>query len=118
MTDEQVEQMFVDTLLKMQPHLNRDDIRAFRISRVKYVMAMPTLNYSKRLPPMTTSLPGLFAVNSAHILDGILNVDETVNIAENAVPLVMGRIEVPPSHATAVAADRPQTLVPANDSVS
>lgn len=95
MTDAQVEEVFVDTLLKMQPHLTRDDIRAFRISRVKYVMAMPTLNYSKRLPPMTTSLPGLFAVNSAHILDGILNVDETVNIAENAVPLVMGQIDAP-----------------------
>ena len=31
---------------------------------------------------MTTSVPGIHIVNSAHILNGTLNVNETVQLAE------------------------------------
>jgi hypothetical protein len=48
-------------------------------------MALPTLNYSENLPPMKTSIPGVFAVNSAHIVKGNLNVNETIEIAEDAL---------------------------------
>ena len=34
---------------------------------------------------MQTSLPGVFAVNSAHIANGTLNVNETVKLAEDTV---------------------------------
>jgi hypothetical protein len=34
---------------------------------------------------MKTSLPGVYAVNSAHILKGNLNVNETIQIAESAI---------------------------------
>ena len=40
---------------------------------------------SVQLPPMKTSVPGVYAVNSAHILKGNLNVNETIEIAEEAV---------------------------------
>jgi hypothetical protein len=33
---------------------------------------------------MTTSVPGLHIVNSAHILNGTLNVNETLALAERA----------------------------------
>jgi hypothetical protein len=35
---------------------------------------------------MITSVPGLAVVNSAHIVNGTLNVNETVQLAERAVP--------------------------------
>ena len=53
-------------------------------------MALPTLGYSERLPPMKTSVPGVYAVNSAHILKGNLNVNETIQIAEDAIDGVLG----------------------------
>ncbi|MEM7312271.1 MAG: NAD(P)/FAD-dependent oxidoreductase [Planctomycetota bacterium] len=84
MTDQQVEDRFMDTFLKMYPELQPSDITAFRISRVRNVMAIPTLNYSEKLPPMETSIPGVYVINSAHILKGNLNVNETIGLADES----------------------------------
>jgi protoporphyrinogen oxidase len=84
LSDLEVEEMFLEGLLRMYPHLHRRDILCFRVSRVRYVLAIPTLHYSQRLPPMTTSIPGVHIVNSVHILNGTLNVNETVQLAEKA----------------------------------
>ena len=48
-------------------------------------MAIPTLGYSQRLPAQTSSVPGLYIVNSAYITKGNLNVNETIQIAEDAM---------------------------------
>ena len=69
----------------MYPDFNRDDVEAFRVSRVKKVMALPTLRYSEHLPSIPTSVPNVFAVNSAQIVKGTLNVNEVIEIAENAL---------------------------------
>jgi len=83
-TDSDVEDLFLDGLGRVYPQVRRDDVLAFRISRVRHVMPLPTLGYSKRLPPIDTAAPGLHFVNSAHILNGTLNVNETVQLAEHA----------------------------------
>jgi protoporphyrinogen oxidase len=83
--DDAIRERCLATLEKMHPHFSRDDVLAFRISRARFVMALPTISYSERLPPMKTSIPGVYAVNSAHILKGNLNVNETIQIAEDAI---------------------------------
>ncbi len=45
-------------------------------------MALPTLNYSQHLPPVVTSLPGYYILNSAQITKGNLNVNETIEHVE------------------------------------
>jgi protoporphyrinogen oxidase len=84
MSDSDIEHQFTTALMRLYPNLRPDEILAFQISRVKYVMALSTLNYSKTLPPQHTSVPGLHIINSAHILNGTLNVNETVQLAETA----------------------------------
>lgn len=84
LSDQEVEEKFVEALLRMYPHLHRSDLICFRVSRVRYVLAISTLNYSERLPPMTTSIHGVHIVNSAHIVNGTLNVNETIQLAEKA----------------------------------
>lgn len=84
-SDASIRDRFIAALEKMYPHFTRDDVLAFRVSRVRNVVALSTLDYSNTLPPMRTSLPGVFAVNSAHIVNGTLNVNETVKLAEDAV---------------------------------
>jgi hypothetical protein len=49
------------------------------------VMALPTLGHARRIPPTTTSLPGVYAVNSAQIVHGTLNVNETIRLADEAI---------------------------------
>lgn len=81
-TDAEIEHEFLGGLQRMHPTLSLADVKAFRISRVKHVFALPTIGYSERLPPIATSIPGLFALNSAHIVNGTLNVNETIKLAE------------------------------------
>lgn len=84
-SDDEFQERFLSALEKMYPHFQRGDVQAFRVSRVRYVLAISTLNYSASLPAMTTSLPAIHVVNSAHIVNGTLNVNETIQLAEQAV---------------------------------
>jgi protoporphyrinogen oxidase len=79
--DRDVEASFLSALERMHPAFSRRDVRAFRVSRVRHVFPIPTLDYSKRLPPVRTTIPGVFMASSAHIVNGTLNVNETVKLA-------------------------------------
>jgi protoporphyrinogen oxidase len=84
LTDAEIEERFIAGLARMYPDFRRDDVLAFRVSRAWHVMALPTLNYSEQLPPMATAAANVFAVNSAHIVKGTLNVNEVVELADTA----------------------------------
>ena len=81
-SDAEIEENFTAALEKMYPHFSRTDVLAFKISRVRNVFPIPTLNYSENLPDVKTSLENVFIVNSAQITNGTLNVNETVQLAE------------------------------------
>jgi protoporphyrinogen oxidase len=81
-TDAEIEEIFLAALEKMYSHFSRADVLAFKVSRVRQVFPLPVLNYSENVPPVKTSLENVFIVNSAHILNGTLNVNETVQLAE------------------------------------
>jgi protoporphyrinogen oxidase len=84
LSDSELEEEFIKALLLMYPDFDQSDVLAFKVSRVRYVFAISTLNYSQNLPPMQTSIPGVYIINSAHIPNGTLNVNETVQLAEKA----------------------------------
>ena len=44
---------------------------------------------------MATSLPGVYLVNSAHIVNGTLNVNETLQLAARAVATVSAPLGLP-----------------------
>jgi len=89
-SDQEVEAQFLGALFRMYPFLVPDDVLSFRVSRERYVHALPVLNYSDHCPPKRTSLPGVHILNSAHIVNGTLNVNETVRLAEEALPDLLG----------------------------
>ena len=84
-SDAEIEEEFVSTLDRMYPSFSRDDVLAFKVSRVRHVFALPTLGYSDRVPPVETNVPSVYAVNSSHIVNGTLNVNETVKLANDFV---------------------------------
>ncbi|MBD5606990.1 MAG: FAD-dependent oxidoreductase [Candidatus Eremiobacteraeota bacterium] len=84
-SDAAIEASFVGALERMYPGFSRDRIRAFRISRVRHVFPIATLGYSRTLPPVETSVPGLFVLNAAPIVNGTLNANETVALAERGL---------------------------------
>jgi protoporphyrinogen oxidase len=87
-SDDTIRERFLSALERMYPHFQRADVLAFRVSRVRQVLAISTLNYAQHLPPMVTSVPGLYVVNSAHIVNGTLNVNETLALADRAAALL------------------------------
>lgn len=84
-SDEVLQEEFVTALEKMYPHFHRSQILDFRVSRVRHVMPLSTLGYTQRAPNMRTSQPGVYIVNSAQILNGTLNANETIRLGERAV---------------------------------
>lgn len=80
--DEQYKQRCLETLEKMYADFSRQDVLEFKVARAKYVAALSTIDYSTRLPRIVTSVPGFYALNSAHILEGNLNVNETLLLGE------------------------------------
>ena len=68
-SDQMVRDQFIPALERMYPHFHPRDIVSFQVSRVKYVLAIATLNYSQRLPrctPLflgfTSSTPPIFSM--------------------------------------------------------
>jgi protoporphyrinogen oxidase len=84
LSDDEIRARFVEALARMYPHFRHNDIVACRISRVRYVFPISTLGYSARVPPLATSLRGLYLVNSSQIVNGTLNVNETLQLAHRA----------------------------------
>jgi len=84
LTNEQIQERFVNALERMYPCFKRENLLCFRLSRVKYLLPIQTLHYSDNLPEMRTSIPGVYLVNSSQIVNGTLNVNETVQLAERA----------------------------------
>lgn len=93
--DDTIEKTFLDALARMHRSFSRGDVRALRISRVPYVFPVPTIGYSDRLPPVRTSLPGVFIASSAHIVNGTLNVNETVKLANDVAGMLLSDIAEP-----------------------
>jgi hypothetical protein len=77
-------------LHRMYPHIEPEDVVSFKISRERFVYALPTLGYSNRVPGQKTSLPGVHIVNSSQIVNGTLNVNETVRLAHHALSDLLG----------------------------
>lgn len=89
LSDERLQEDFLHALERMHPSFSRRSVCAFRISRVRYVLPITTLHYSDWLPPIRTSVPDLYLVNSAHIVNGTLNVNETVQLANETADLLI-----------------------------
>lgn len=111
-SDEELRESFVSALERMYPNFRRDDVVTFKVSRVRQVFPLPTLNYSDRLPRMSGAVPGLSIINSAHIVNGTLNVNETVLLAERAAKLLLGQLVAATEQAAAFNAP----VVPTRDS--
>ena len=80
-SDDDLRREIIAALKRMYSFLTDEHILAVRISRSKYVFPRPTVGTHDFLPTRT-SLPGLTLVNSAHIVNGTLNANETIRLAQ------------------------------------
>jgi len=77
----------------MYPEISESDVLFFGVSKARIVFALPTINYSKNLPGIKTSMENFYIVNSAQIINGTLNVNETIQVAESKLKLILDGIQ-------------------------
>lgn len=80
--EKELKNLFLGSLYKMYPNFSEEDLHFWGVSKARIVFALPTINYSKKLPGVKTSLENYFIINSAQIINGTLNVNETIQVAE------------------------------------
>lgn len=96
-SDDEVKSYFINNLKKMYPWLTDDSIKFVGVARAKHVITVAKLNYSALLPEVKTSVPNLYIINTSHIKDGTLNVNETVRVAETKLEEIIPH-PPPPLH--------------------
>jgi protoporphyrinogen oxidase len=83
-SDEELKRTYEAALARLYPRFSSNRVLAFQVSRVKEVFPVPRIDYSRHLPPLVTSIAGVTAISSAHIVNGTLNVNDTLAVAERA----------------------------------
>ena len=94
-SDREIREDHLSALERMYPHFRRDDVLDFKIARARQVLAVSTLGYSDHcLPPMTTSLPNTFVLNSAQIANGTLNVNESLGVVHSQFDVLASHLRL------------------------
>lgn len=76
---------YLNGLQRIYPNFRSEQVVAARVARARNVMAIPVMHYSTTLPPICTSIPRYYTLNSAWITGGTLNVNETIELAERGL---------------------------------
>jgi len=88
-SDAEIREQFFGSLKKMYPQLSDDDLVFWGVSKARTVFTLPTLGYSDQLPDIYTSLGVYYIINSAQIINGTLNVNETIQVAEDKLKIIL-----------------------------
>ena len=80
----------VADLLTRYPHVQRDDVLGARLARARHVMPVPEPGRGAQAPGVRTGLPGLYLASSAQVVDGTLNIETTLALAEAALSEIAG----------------------------
>ncbi len=83
-SDEDIASEFLAGLGQVH-RLTPEDVLTVRVARAREVFPLPVLGYSDSVPPIDTGVPGVSLLSSAQIVNGTLNVNETVGLAERGV---------------------------------
>lgn len=93
-SDEEIRESFLPALAAIYPGFDPGSVSAFRVSRVRAVFPISTIGYSRRVPGFATSVNGVWTVSSAHVVNGTLNVNDTLALTERALPRLLDGSEV------------------------
>ncbi|HUQ66359.1 MAG TPA: NAD(P)/FAD-dependent oxidoreductase [Flavitalea sp.] len=88
-SDADIRAYFIENFKKMYPWITDDHIRFAGVARARHVITVAKLGYSESLPDVKTSIPGVYIINTSHIKDGTLNVNETVRVAETKLEEIL-----------------------------
>jgi len=89
-SDEEIKKFFITNFKKMYPWITDENLKFVGVAKAKHVITVLTKDYSINLPGINTSIPNVSIINTAYILDGTLNVNETIKVAETKLKEITG----------------------------
>lgn len=87
-SDEALRARFLDALARITPRYRPEHVTGFAVSRVRHVFPVPTVGFSTKVPAFATSIPGVHVVSAAQIVNGTLNVNESLALVRKALPVI------------------------------
>ncbi|KAF0236776.1 MAG: FAD dependent [Prolixibacteraceae bacterium] len=87
--DYKLSEAFLQDFLKMYPDVQPKNILFRGVSKARNVFSLPVINYSENLPGIKTSVKNYYIINSAQIINGTLNVNETIQVAETKLSEIL-----------------------------
>jgi protoporphyrinogen oxidase len=87
--DDDLRAEFLAGLRRVHP-VRDEDVVGSRVARAREVFPLPVLRYSERVPPISTGVDGVHLVSSAQIVNGTLNLNETVGLADRSSATLLG----------------------------
>lgn len=85
MDDAELRDLFMTELYKMYPYIGEGNLKFWGVSKAREVFSLPSIGYSVNLPGISTSVKNYYIINSAQIINGTLNVNETIKVAESKI---------------------------------
>jgi protoporphyrinogen oxidase len=92
-SDDDFEREFLEGLERIYPQFERSQVEAFKISRARQVFALSTLGYSLTVPSFDTSIDNIHLISSAQIVNGTLNVNETLKLADEGIKHLLAKTQ-------------------------
>lgn len=88
LADSDLKEYFIGFLRLMHPSLSNDDILFCQVAKARNVITLPEIGYSGKLPSIRLSGKKIFLINSSFIIDGTLNINETLKVSRSYLPKV------------------------------
>lgn len=67
MSQSEIEELFLDKLVKFNPNFTRDWVRKTWLFRTTYAQPVPFVNHSQAIPDLQTPLPGLYFASMSQV---------------------------------------------------
>jgi protoporphyrinogen oxidase len=88
--DQTIVDTFVAALRDAYPDVSAEDIVGTRVARAREVMPVPTRAQTGDPLPVRLGPEGLYLASSAQVVNGTLNIETTLKVAEDALAVIIG----------------------------
>jgi protoporphyrinogen oxidase len=91
MSEEELFELFIDSLTKINPDFQRDWVKRYWVFRAPYAQPIPTVNHSQNLPDLQTPIDGVYWVSMSQIYPWDRGTNFSVAWGRRIARIIMGQ---------------------------
>jgi protoporphyrinogen oxidase len=78
-------------LTRINPNITRDEVKAVKVSRLRYAQPICPTGFAEMLPPMETEVPGLYIADTSYYYPEDRNISESVRLGQRMASAIAQR---------------------------